>query len=260
MTVAIDCSGKSALVVGAGGGLGAACARLLLHAGASVAISDVDPSLLALSADDLDSEGDVIAVAADVTSQQSCANLVAEVAKKLGSIDCLVCSAGASRIQPFADIDETDWNRIVAINLTGAFLITQAVGRMMHAQGSGSIVLFSSTAARGGRALLPHYAAAKAGVISITKSAASAFAPHVRVNAVSPGFFPTPIWDGLRADFAELFGDAAALEYLEASRDSCLLGRAGRAEEIASVVLFLSSDAASYVTGQTINVDGGFVG
>jgi NAD(P)-dependent dehydrogenase (short-subunit alcohol dehydrogenase family) len=255
MPITIDLGGRRALVVGGAGVLGLACAGAFLNAGASVVLSDIDGDRLDAAVASLDAGDRASSVVADVTSGESCGELAAAA----GAVDHFVCCAGTARIRPFAELTADEWNAIVAINMTGTFLVTQAIGRRMADRGAGSIVLLSSVAAHGARPQLAHYAAAKAGVLSITKSAAAAFAPQVRVNAVCPGYVPSPIWNHLQADVTALSGEQAAREYIEASQTRCLMGRPGAPEELAAAVLFLCSELASYVTGQHLNVDGGLV-
>ena len=166
-------------------------------------------------------------------------------------------AAGVFDTEPFATLTEAAWRRIIDVDLTGSFLITQAAGNALVQSGGGSIVLFSSVAGRSGRPLAAHYAAAKAGVLSLTKSASAALAPTVRVNAVCPGLFRTPMWDQIIAERDELEGPGAGQNWLDEVTSASLLGRAGEFSELAKAITFLLSDEASFVTGQAINVDGG---
>jgi NAD(P)-dependent dehydrogenase (short-subunit alcohol dehydrogenase family) len=158
--------------------------------------------------------------------------------------------------KPMGELTAEDWRRIVDVNLTGVFHVTQAAANHMAAEG-GSIVTLASVAARSGRPNAAHYAATKSALLSLTKSAAMAYAPHVRVNAVCPGVFLTPMWESILADRDTEFGPGAGQAYLKQVLTNVPLGRAGALAELANVVAFLISDLSSYVTGQAVNVDGG---
>jgi NAD(P)-dependent dehydrogenase (short-subunit alcohol dehydrogenase family) len=252
VSVTINLAGRRALVTGAAGGLGLACARALVEAGAAVALCDLPGERLALAAKEL--EG-VTVVEADLTAEGAPARVVADVVARLGGLDVLVTAAGVMETVPMADVSEDAWRRIIDLNLTATFLVTQAAAREMKA--GGAIVTLASVAARSGRPNAVHYAASKAALLSMTKSAALAYGPAIRVNAVCPGVFHTSMWDGIIADRERAFGEGAGERYLREMTSSTALGRVGDPAEVASVVLFLVSDLASYVTGQAVNIDGG---
>jgi len=252
----VGLQGRTVLVTGAGGGLGASIAVGLGLEGAAVALTDL-PGLKLSDAESQCRDAGVRATAfpADLQTAQS-ESLIASVADQLGPVDGLVHAAGVMQTKPFSDISVEEWRRVIDINLTSAFPLLQAMARQ-EIPGGGSAVLVSSVAGRSGRPNAPHYAASKAGLLSLTKSAALALGPEIRVNAVCPGVFMTPMWEQIIRDRDDEFGPGAGAAYLEDVLRAAPLNRPGDAQELTSVVAFLLSDAASYITGQALNVDGG---
>jgi len=236
--------GKVALVTGAGRGIGAAIAGALAAAGAAVAVLDVDGTTAAATAAALPTKA--VGVAADITSSAQVGDAVAEAVRALGPIDVLVNNAGWDKIEPFVDNDESDWDRILAINLKGPIIVTRALLDTMIERGSGAIVNIASDAGRVGSSGEAVYSAAKGGVIAFTKTLAREMARHgIRANCVCPG--PT--------DTALL---ATMDDKLRAGLERAIpMRRIAEPGDIAPAVVFLASDAAGYVTGQTLSVSGG---
>lgn len=240
---------KAAIVTGGGRGIGFAIARRFLEEGARVLLCDVVPGRAATAAESLRPLGEVHGVDADVTRADQVDALVGHALRLWGRIDVLASNAGIARFSPFLETSEADWDRTLEVNLKGMFLVGQRVAREMVARRSGgAIVNMASTNGLLGERLLAAYNASKAGVILLTKTMALELAEHgIRVNCVSPGFIDTTITaeGGASADFAREYHRKIPLR------------RLGRPEEVASVFAFLASDDASFITGESVVVDGG---
>jgi NAD(P)-dependent dehydrogenase (short-subunit alcohol dehydrogenase family) len=247
----LDLTGRVALITGGSSGIGAATATTFAELGAKVAISYQQNQAGAerVSASIASCGGACVAVRADVRRSDEIRSLVAAAVDALGPIDILVNNAGSLVArQPIAEITEARWNEIVDLNLKSAVICSQAVAPSMIARRRGAIVNVASIAGRnGGGPGAGAYASAKGGLITFTKALAKELAPHgVRVNAVSPGVIDTP--------FHETFSTPEMLENFVAAIP---LGRLGTPAECAAAIAFLASDAASYVVGETIEVNGG---
>jgi meso-butanediol dehydrogenase/(S,S)-butanediol dehydrogenase/diacetyl reductase len=248
-------SGKTALVTGAAAGIGATIAQHLADSGARVFGSD-----LAWPAGAGSGSGSPTPLTVDVTDRSAVRAAVARIAAEAGGLDVLVNNAGTMRARDgFFDYDETDWRAILDVNASGVFFCLQAAAEIMSERGGGAIVNIASIAGRNGRTLSPPYAASKAAVINITRSAASTLAPKgIRVNAVAPGIIDTDF----NRRLGEQFGPRDGLtpeQYVAKRAEIVPLGRIGTPDDVARVVCFLASPYAGYVTGQTLNVDGGIV-
>lgn len=242
-------TGKVVLVTGASHGIGRGIARAFVREGAAVAVNYAhdDAAAEEVLSELRQSGGTAIAVRADVTRPEAVQGMLERVERELGPLDVLVNNAGVVRRGGLFAITPEMWDEVVDVNLKGAFLCAQAAAKGMVSRGAGVIVNLSSMRGVEGSTSSMHYAAAKAGVIALTKSLAKELAPHVRSVGVAPGYVDTRIQAGLTA------------EQRGAVEAGTPLGRFGTVEDIASAVLFLASERASYVTGQTLLVDGGRV-
>lgn len=238
---------KTVLVTGASRGIGAAIARAMSEEGARVAITYLGNADAAQSVAD-SCKGETLVLALDVADRASVEEAIDTVTKQWGRLDVLVNNAGYLKQMPFAEIDNAEWERTLDTNLKGVFLCTQVIEKVFHAQsGDGAIINITSVGGQIGGTKAPHYAAAKAGVISMTKSAAKLLAPqNVRVNAIAPGFIKTDMYEQIIAhtDVNEILATIP-------------LGRVGLPENVADAAVFLASDKASYITGHVLNVNGG---
>ena len=236
--------GKIAIVTGAGQGIGKAVAGKLAGDGATVVVTDLDEATAIETAGGLPG---AVAIAADVTDRQRVQTMVDEVVGQFGRIDILVNNAGWDKASPFIDSDPADWDRAIAVNLYGVLHTAKAVLPVMAEQGRGSVVNLGSDAGRVGSSGEAVYSAAKGGVIAFTKSLAREMARHqIRVNCVCPG--PTD---------TALFASFAGPKLREALTKAIPFRRLGQPDDVANVVVFLASDEASFVTGQTVSVSGG---
>lgn len=241
--------GKVAVVTGAARGIGRATAERLLADGARVVVCDIDVEQLHRTAAEIGTPDTVLALRADVSSKSEVVQLVEAAVQRFGGIDIMVNNAGIAPVVDFLDVTEDLLDRVLSINLKGAFYGTQAAGRQMISQGKGGVIINMSSINSGlANPNVAPYAISKGGMNQVTSTAAVAFAPHgIRVVGVGPGTIMT---DMVAGAFVNSAGHHAIL-----SRTP--LGRYGKASEIASVVAFLASDDASYLTGETVYVDGG---
>lgn len=239
----IDFSGKVLLLTGANGAIGRAVARLLHRHGAACVLTDLDIEGMAAFARELDPSGTrTLALQQDATQAGDAERAVEAAVARFGRIDILVTAAGLYRDRLVGEMSEAEWRQSIAINLDGVFHICRAA--IPHLADDSSIVNIASMAGHRGSYAHAHYAAAKGGVLSLSRSLALELAPKTRVNAVSPGLIEGPMVQPLIAKKPELIPNTP-------------MKRLGTAEEVAGVVAFLCSDLARFVTGETIHVNGG---
>jgi NAD(P)-dependent dehydrogenase (short-subunit alcohol dehydrogenase family) len=256
--------GKIAIVTGGASGIGAACAETLAREGAVVVLTDVDePRGEALVSAIGGAGGQAIFLPQDVTDEQRWREAVVDIERRYGRLDILVANAGIGIMAAtITEMSLDDWRRQTAINLDGVFLSVKHCLPLMRRSGGGSIVMTSSIAGLRGSATLAGYCATKGGVRLFAKAIAmecASLRDGVRVNSVHPGIIDTPIWEKIRPDLAAE-GSNERLDIEEHGRRGAPLGRVGTAQDIANGVLFLASDAASYITGAELVIDGGITG
>lgn len=242
---------KVAIITGAASerGIGRATAICFASQGARVVILDLDEAAAQKAASQL-GEGH-LGLAANVTDPDAVQRAVTRVINTFGRIDILVNNAGITQPVKTLEISVSDYNRILDVNLKGTLLMSQAVIPVMQKQGGGSVICLSSVSAQRGGGIFggPHYSAAKAGVLGLTKAMAREFGPdQIRFNALTPGLIHTDITGGLMQDARR-----------HAIIDAIPLGRLGRAEDVAHAALFLASDLSAYLTGITLDVNGGML-
>ncbi|MDI2097450.1 SDR family NAD(P)-dependent oxidoreductase [Ruicaihuangia caeni] len=261
-------TGMTAAITGAGQGIGRTIALRLAAQGANVVVSDIDATRAEAVAGEVRALGVRSAsVRADVTSAADNALIVDAAADEFGRLDLMVCNAGVIQVKPFLDVTPDDWDATFAVNVKGTMLSIQAAARQMLSQGpmgegrpNGKIVNMASIAGRyaaGPMApIIPHYRASKAAVISLTHSASATFAPHITVNAICPGLVDTDMWKRIDAEWSAVAGWETGTAW-KTRTAAVPLGRPQRSDDVAGVAEFLASPAADYMTGQSINIDGG---
>jgi acetoin reductase-like protein len=251
-------SGKSAIVTGAGRGIGKATALRFAREGADVLVPDLDRATSEQTARAIQALGRKgIPLQMDVTRLADIRRMVDTAMREFGKIDILVNNAGITQVRDPMKLTEEEWDRTLSINAKAAFFCLQAVAREMIPRRSGVILNAASISGRAGKPMLVDYCASKFAVIGITQSMALALAKHgIRVNAVAPGIVDTDMWVQIDREWSALEGKPAG-EMKRIRVGAIPLGRIETAEDVANLYTFLASDEASYITGQTYNVCGG---
>jgi NAD(P)-dependent dehydrogenase (short-subunit alcohol dehydrogenase family) len=249
-----DLKRKVAIVTGARRGMGKSHVLKLAEAGAKVTVSDISQEECQQVVDEIGKAGgEGLAIKCDVSNKKEIDEMVQKTVEKFGRVDILVNNAGICEFKPFLEMTEEEWDRTLSINLKGYFLCAQAAAKEMLKQKSGAIVNIASVVmGQMGKGMtgLSHYSASKGGIAALTKTLALELAPYnIRVNTIAPGAIDTPMAASAKADPKMLEQTLAVIP----------LHRMGKAEEVTNTVLFLSSDASSYITGSIIVVDGGWL-
>ena len=246
--------GKTAIVTGAGRGLGQAMANFLAQAGANLVIFDVNSEDIHAAADEIEEKGGkVVSAVVDVTDSSQVQAGIKLAVETFGGVDILVNNAGVTSRSPFEDLEEEDWERIIHVNLGGVYQCSRWVARQMIAQGrGGSVINIASISAlvgnRGGNN--SHYCASKGGVLALTRSLAVEWAAYqIRVNAIAPGYFVTPMTDRLKTINREFYDELVS---------RVPLGRFGEGSDLAGAVIYLASEASKFVSGHALVIDGGY--
>jgi len=244
--------GKRVLISGGSSGIGLATAQRFLEEGSRVFLAGLDPREVDGALAGLASAGEVAGVAGDVSLERDVARMTEAAHRALGGIDVLINNAGTARREEFLAIAAADWDRIIAVNLRGMFLVAQTVSRHMVERGGGVIINMSSTNGLAGEEDYAHYNASKGGVLLLTKTMAVELGRHgIRVNALCPGYIRTPLNEAMSASIGGAEFEAAY------TSDRIPLGRAGQPEEVAAAYAFLASDDASFIHGTGLVIDGG---
>ncbi len=241
-----DLSGKRALVIGAGSGIGAAAAQGLGAFGAEIICADLDEEKARSTAEKIhDAGGEAKAFSVNLTEQSSVRDLFTE----FNTLDVLICTPSVNVRKRLLEVTESDFDKVVSLNLKGSFFAMQEAGKKMAAQRSGSIILFSSIRSHVVEPGQSIYAATKAGTVQMVKTLAAELGPQgVRVNAIAPGVVETPLTEPIKAQ----------PEWYDAYAQKGALGRWAQPSEMVGAVVFLASEAASFVTGTLLFVDGGW--
>jgi meso-butanediol dehydrogenase / (S,S)-butanediol dehydrogenase / diacetyl reductase len=251
---------KIVLITGASRGIGKGIAKRFAEEGASLILSANEESVHKV-AEELKTLGiNAVSVVCDVTQKAEVERLYDRALAEFGKLDVSIQNAGVITIARIEELLENDWDRVMAVNTKGVFLCCQAAAVRMKPRRFGRIINTASGQARQGFIYTPHYAASKFGVVGLTQSLAKELAPEgITVNAFCPGIIETDMWAYNDAAWGKLLGNYQPGELMKEWVNNIPMKRAGQAEDVAGLVAFLASEDAAYITGQTINVDGGLI-
>ncbi len=252
---------KTVVITGASRGIGAAIAKRFAREGANLVVSANEDSVHAVAEQIKSDGGKAISFVGDVTDKASVKALYDAAETAFGAVDVSIQNAGVITIARIEDMTENEWDKVLAVNTKGVFLCAQeAILRMRKHGRGGRIINTASGQARDGFIFTPHYAASKMGVVGITQSLAKEVATQkITVNAFCPGIIETDMWAYNDQAWGKLLGNYAPGELMKEWVEGIPMKRAGSGEDVAGLVTFLASDDAAYITGQTINVDGGLI-
>jgi meso-butanediol dehydrogenase/(S,S)-butanediol dehydrogenase/diacetyl reductase len=253
--------GKVAVITGASGGIGAAMARRFAEEGAAVVVSAIDAKVDDVAAVLKGAGAQVASMRMDVTRKAEVAALYDLAEKEFGRVDISVQNAGVITIARIEAMTEAEWDKVMTVNTKGVFLCCQeAIARIRKHGSGGRLINTASGQARQGFIYTPHYAASKFGVVGITQSLAKEVAKEaITVNAICPGIIDTDMWAYNDQAWGKLLGDYRPGELMAEWVRNIPMGRAGSGADVSGLVAFLASEDAAYITGQTINVDGGLI-
>jgi len=253
--------GKTVVISGASGGIGAAIAARFADEGASLVLGSIDPRVEAVADELRSADAKVACLVMDVTRHEDVARFFDLAEREFGGVDVSVQNAGVISVARVEDMTEAEWDKIMAVNTKGVFLCCQAAIAAMRRHGKGGrLISTASGQARQGFIFTPHYAASKFGVVGITQSLAKEVAKEgITVNAICPGIIDTDMWAYNDRAWGKLLGDYQPGELMAEWVQNIPMGRAGTGKDVSGLVAFLASEDAAYITGQTINVDGGLI-
>ncbi len=254
-------SGKTVVITGASGGIGAAMAKRFADEGSNIVLSAIDVKVEDVAAHLERAGAAVVSMQMDVTKKDEIKRLYDLAEDTFGAVDISIQNAGVITIARIEDMSEAEWDKIMDVNTKGVFLACQeAILRMRKHGRGGRLINTASGQARQGFVFTPHYAASKFGVIGITQSLAKEVAKeNITVNAICPGIIDTDMWAYNDAAWGKLLGEYKPGELMAEWVRNIPMGRAGSGADVSGLVAFLASDDAAYITGQTINVDGGLI-